>query len=468
MTVLFRFRLLALCVVSAASPASALPPETVFERVAPSVLVVERVDSAGQRKGFASGVVVGPMQVVTSCHALTRTAAVRVRSGGRRLDAVLTRADPERDLCRLAVDGLQAPALRIAPASALKVGQRVYAVGTPKGLERTLSEGIISSLRPRARSFVIQTTAPMSRGSSGGGLFDEEARLVGVAAFQYTRGQNLNFAVPASWVREIDQRAQARWARTGAAESGADPLGARFLALMDIGNAEAALMVAREWTLLAPTDALPRHALGRAFAALDRSDEAQTAFRSALRIRPDLLPGWLDLGALLAEEGDPVQALAAFTEARDLDASCAPAWIGSGLALSAMQHHTEAVDALRHAIQLDRDNPAAWEALTAAHIAEGRLDLAAAAARKALKLHPESAALWHRFGMVQAQRGDRAQAIQAQHESLRLQPGYVPALYELGALYHAQGEHAKSREAYDKLRKLDKQRAAQFRARYLR
>jgi tetratricopeptide (TPR) repeat protein len=70
--------------------------------------------------------------------------------------------------------------------------------------------------------------------------------------------------------------------------------------------------------------------------------------------------------------------------------------------------------------------------------------------------------------MVQAQRGDRAQAIQAQHESLRLQPGYVPALYELGALYHAQGEHAKSREAYDKLRKLDRQRAAQFRARYLR
>ena len=45
----------------------------------------------------------------------------------------------------------------------LAVGQRVYAVGTPKGLERTLSEGIISSLRPRARSFVIQTTAPMSR-----------------------------------------------------------------------------------------------------------------------------------------------------------------------------------------------------------------------------------------------------------------------------------------------------------------
>ena len=467
MTASSSLRSFVLCAACVPLPALAAPPEVVFERVAPSVLVVERVDRAGRRNGFASGVVVGPSQVVTSCHALTRTATVRVRSSGRRHDAVLTHADPERDLCRLLVDGLQAPALPIASPSALKVGQRVYAVGTPKGLERTISEGIISSLRPRARSFVIQTTAPISSGSSGGGLFDEEGRLVGVTAFQFTRGQNLNFAVPASWVRQIEERAQARWARTGAAESGADPFGGRVLALLDIGNAEAALMVAREWILLAPTDALPRHALGRAFAALERADEADAAFRSALRIRPDLLPGWLDLGALLAEQGDPAQALDAYSRARELDANCAPAWIGTGLALSAMQRHPEAVEALRHAIDLDRGNAAAWEGLTAAHIAESRLDLAAAAARRALRLHPESAALWHQFGMVQAQRGDRAQAIQAQHESLRLQPGYVPALYELGALYHAQGERAKSREAYEKLRKLDRRRAAQFRARYL-
>ena len=462
-----RFRILLLCVGGAALPATAVPPEVVFERVAPSVLVVERIDRAGRRNGFASGVVVAAAQVVTSCHALTQTAAVRVRSGARRHDAVLALADPERDLCRLAVDGLQAPVPRIAPASELKVGQRVYAVGTPKGLERTISEGIISSLRPRARSFVIQTTAPMSRGSSGGGLFDEEGRLVGIAAFTYTRGQNLNFAVPASWVREIEDRVQARWARSGAVESGADPLGARFLALLDIGNAEAALTVAREWTLLAPIDALPRHALGRAFVALGRADEADAAFRSALRIRPDLLPAWLDLGALLAQQGNPTQALEAYSRAQELDANSAPAWVGSGLALSALGRHAEAVDALRHAIDLDRDNASAWEALTVAHIAENRLDLAAAAARKALRLHPESAALWHQFGMVQAQRGDRAQALQAQHESLRLQPSYVPALYELGVLYHAQGDRAKSREAYEKLRKLDKQRAAQFRARYL-
>ena len=170
---------------SASLPAAGALPEEVFERAAPSVVVVERLDAAGKRNGFASGVVVGPGRVMTSCHAVTSTAAVQVRVRGTRLPTRLEYADVERDLCQLEVDELNRKAVRIVAATQLKVGQRVYAIGTPKGLELTLSEGLISSLRPRARSFVIQTSAPMSHGSSGGGLFDDEGRLVGIAAFQY-------------------------------------------------------------------------------------------------------------------------------------------------------------------------------------------------------------------------------------------------------------------------------------------
>ena len=176
----------------------------------------------------------------------------------------------ERDLCQLEVIWLNRRPVRIVSATQRLVGQRVYAIGTPKGLELTLSEGLISSLRPRARSFVIQTSAPMSRGSSGGGLFDDEGRLVGIAAFQYARGQNLNFAVPASWVTEMPGRVRGAWAKAGLGATAEQPLGARALALMDIGNYEAALQVAREWVQAAPTDALPRHALGLAYSGLKR------------------------------------------------------------------------------------------------------------------------------------------------------------------------------------------------------
>jgi tetratricopeptide (TPR) repeat protein len=449
-----------------APPAAlAAPAEVVFERASGSVVVVERLDQNGQRKGYGSGVVTGYGELATSCHLLNGAARLRVRSDHARIEASLAYPDPERDLCLLSAPGLSASPVPIADADLLKVGQRVYAIGTPKGLERTLSEGLVSSLRPRSRSFLIQTTAPMSPGSSGGGLFDEEGRLIGIATHQYTRGQNLNFAVPASWIGEIRSRARTRWLRSTPEGAVAHPAGAQTLALMDVGQHEGALQAAREWVRSAPTDALPRYMLGRAAAGLGRGDEAVDAFRSALRLRPDLLQAWLDLGATLARFGEPQRALDAYLEVRSRDPQAAPAWIGSGRALSALGRHEEAVQALQEAILLDAGDAAAWDALGAAHVAADRLDLAAAVCRKGLKLHPESAQLWYRFGLVHAERADRIQAIQAQQEALRLEPGFLPALYELGELYFDQGDWSKSEEVYKRLRKLDRSLAENLRER---
>jgi tetratricopeptide (TPR) repeat protein len=459
---------LLLALVVPARLAFAAPAEVVFERAGQSVVVIERLDAEGHRKGYGSGVVTAPGQLVTSCHVLSGAAAVRARTGEGRLDASLTYPDPERDLCLLSVPDLAAPPVQSADVGALKVGQRVYAIGTPKGLERTISEGLISSLRPRARSFVIQTSAPMSPGSSGGGLFDDEGRLVGIATYQYARGQNLNFAVPASWIAEIRDRARARWARSTPEASISHPLGTRALAQMDVGNHEGALRLARDWVLAAPADGLPRHLLGRALAGLGRAEEASDAYRSALRIRNDLLPAWLDLGNLLASQGEHLQALEAFAKAREHDPQSVQGWVGAGRTLSAVGRHAEAVQALQQAIELDAEDATGWDALAAAHVAEDRLDLAAAVCRKGLKLHPQSAELWHRFGLVHAERADRMQAIQAQQEALRLKPGFLPALYELGELYLDQGEREKSQEVYQRLRRLDRNVAQTFRNRVLR
>ena len=459
--------LAALAAVAVSAPAAAATAEVVFERAAPSIVVVERLDTSGRRDRFASGVVIGANRVVTACHAVAHTAAVQIRRGEAHFPAVLEYADAERDLCQLAVEKLAAPAVKIANILELKVGQRVYAIGTPKGLELTLSEGLISSLRPRAHSFVIQTSAAMSRGSSGGGLFDEEARLVGVAAFQFAKGQNLNFAVPASWAKEIASRARENWTRAGFKETADRPLGAQLLAMMDLGNWEEALRMAREWTRREPTDALPRHAMGRAYLGLGRSEDAVAALRSALKIRPDFTRGWLDLGTAEAAAGEPGLALTAFTEAVQRDEKLAGAWRGRGIALTSLQRYPEAVEDLRRAVTLNTGNDEAWQALAAAHVAEGRLDLAAAACRKALKLNPESALLWYEFGAVHQQQGDTVQAAQAYEEALRLQPAYVQAVYDLGAVYHAQGDQARTHTMYEKLRTLDAQRAKEYAGRFL-
>jgi hypothetical protein len=79
----------------------------------------------------------------------------------------------------------------------------VFAIGNPRGLERTLSEGLVSALRPEAKTNVIQTTAAISPGSSGGGLFDARSRLVGITTSMRKNSQSLNFAHPTEWVLEL-------------------------------------------------------------------------------------------------------------------------------------------------------------------------------------------------------------------------------------------------------------------------
>ena len=88
----------------------------------------------------------------------------------------------------------------------VRTGQKVFAIGAPQGLELTISEGIVSSLRETKLGTVIQTTAPISPGSSGGGLFNVSGQLIGITTFQSKTGQNLNFAVPADWIAQMEPR----------------------------------------------------------------------------------------------------------------------------------------------------------------------------------------------------------------------------------------------------------------------
>ena len=128
--------------------------------------------------------------------------------------SLLARNDGHRDVCLLFVEELPAPpaaqAVRLGAAKALSVGEEVYAVGAPAGLELSLSRGIVSQLRGafgKRSAPLVQTDAAISPGSSGGGLFNQAGELVGITTFKW-RGESLNFALPAEWIEEL--RAQGR------------------------------------------------------------------------------------------------------------------------------------------------------------------------------------------------------------------------------------------------------------------
>jgi serine protease Do len=208
---------------SGAGAQAPLAPEALFEQVAPSVWVVRSFDGNGRPLLQGSAVVIGPGRLITNCHVLRQARAVSVGRENVSFGATLEHADPERDLCQLKVANFHAPPVVIASPEGLRVGARVYAIGAPRGLETTISDGLLSGLRRNAQDQLdaIQITVPISGGSSGGGLFDAQGRLIGITTFVVRDAQNLNFALPAAWIAELPERAQAALAARSAAQAAA-------------------------------------------------------------------------------------------------------------------------------------------------------------------------------------------------------------------------------------------------------
>lgn len=209
--------------VATPSASGARSAEQVFADVAGSIVRVQVADANGRLLHQGSGVVIDSGRVVTNCHVARGGTKITVKGAGVFQPASLSVADEEFDLCTLNVSGLDAPAVPVGSAIDLRPGQRVYAVGAPMGLELTISEGIVSALREVSEGKMIQTTAPVSSGSSGGGLFNAEGYLVGIITFQHRYGQNLNFAVPADWIAQMRDRTGARPAASAREVAAAEP-----------------------------------------------------------------------------------------------------------------------------------------------------------------------------------------------------------------------------------------------------
>lgn len=220
--------LIALCATALMPTAQARDAAEVYAQVSPSVWRVQTYDADGLPLGQGSGVIVGADTMVTNCHVLAKAKRVAVRREKVSIDAKLDMWDVQRDLCQLRAPGLVGGAVKLVDSAKVVVGQKAFAIGNPRGLDLTMSEGLVSAVRKNdaGQILLIQTSAAISGGSSGGGLFDENGALIGLTTLA-SRGdmnvQNLNFAIPADWVRDLPQRHARLNVKTAAGASPSAP-----------------------------------------------------------------------------------------------------------------------------------------------------------------------------------------------------------------------------------------------------
>jgi hypothetical protein len=189
--------------LGAAVSASALTPRQIFADASESVVTIITFDSSDSPLMTGSGVYLGEDAVVTNCHVLNgANKAVISHNQKMSVATSLIGHREDEDICILKTD-IDLRPVSIGQSSLSQIGDRVYAIGAPRGLPLTLSDGLISGKLKLPIGEMLQITAPISPGSSGGGLFNENGRLIGITTLYLKDSQQINFAVPAEWVIEV-------------------------------------------------------------------------------------------------------------------------------------------------------------------------------------------------------------------------------------------------------------------------
>lgn len=180
--------------------------QEIAKRAFGSTVLLVMEDTNGQPISLGSGFFVRDGEVASNLHVVEGAArgyAKIIGQMGKYDIEGITAVDPERDLVVLKISGARAAALALGDSESVQVGETVYAVGNPQGLEGTFSHGIVSGIREVGIDKLLQLTALISPGSSGGPVLNGKGEVIGVSVATFRGGQNLNFAIPSVFLKEL-------------------------------------------------------------------------------------------------------------------------------------------------------------------------------------------------------------------------------------------------------------------------
>lgn len=180
-------------------------PEQLAARLRLSTVVI-RCLTKNNELALGTGFVIRGSLVATNAHVVRccKTIVIRTSEDADDVSATIARVNNDRDVALLRTPPIKARPVILGTTKSIAPGTPILAVGHPRGLEYTVSDGIVSAIRVLDSGWrVIQITAPLSSGSSGGPIADRMGRVIGMSTMSFQEGQNLNFAVAVEDVAQL-------------------------------------------------------------------------------------------------------------------------------------------------------------------------------------------------------------------------------------------------------------------------
>jgi tetratricopeptide (TPR) repeat protein len=361
--------------------------DKIFKENSKAVVVVVTYNKDGKPISQGSGFIVrADGAIVTNYHVISNAKNIKVKAGDKVLDVEgLIHADKENDLVILKVKGQNLPTVKLGAIEKISIGEKVYVISSPEGLENTISDGILSGIREieGTNRKILQITAPVSEGSSGGPVFNKNSEVIGIATFLIEEAQNLNFAMPVNLIK--------------------DKISSKKVTALKESEIEDYKKTAEYWFYL-----------GYYYGEAGKWNDAVEAFKQSIRIEPDNANTHYNLGVAYGKLG----------------------------------MYKEAIEAYKQAIRIKPDYAEAHHNLGVAYAGSGMYKEAIEAYKQALRINPDNAKTNFLLGFFYRQSGMYKESIEALKQAIRIEPDYAKAHYELGASYSKSDMNREAIEAF--------------------
>ena len=364
----------------------------------PSVMVLHIKDSTGKEIAVGTGFVISPDGLlVTARHVIKSAATAEAQAADRGVFRVvgLCGSDDANDLALLKLDASNLKCLEMTSTDGVQAGEKVVIIGSPLGLDGTVTDGIVSAVRDEAGiGKRLQITAAISPGSSGSPVLNSAGKVVGIASFYLKGGQALNFAIPAELAVQLEKA----YRKLSAEESnntnawgdklawpGVKELPGTKTASIRQPNYWDEILASTEWVDYSqavgakdkqkglktaqalikkyPANPLAYGFLGGALTEIGFLREATDTIEAGIKLDNQLAVLWYGLGYaqqsrwLKQEKGFGECAVASFHKAILCDPEYTPAWYGLAYVLQLMGNKNyEAIDAINNALKIDPKN----------------------------------------------------------------------------------------------------------------
>jgi tetratricopeptide (TPR) repeat protein len=441
--------------------------------IQPAVATVVAYDVNGNLASIGTGFFISKEgDLVTNYHVLFGKfgAEIKTADGETYRIKIIVAQNQATDLLRVSVD---IPAERVRwlevsdePAA---IAQHVVVVGSPMGLEQSVSDGIVSSVReiPGIGTF-YQISAPISPGSSGSPVINLKGKVVGVATFQFLQGQNLNFAIDSRSFRDMETnqsgQSLSEWTFNQSQQKAvlAEELCRKGFSFSINGEDQKALEYFKKATENDPNSTTAWYGLGYCYAGQNSYADAIAAYRHAIQTNPTDAISYFHLGNYLHKLGRYAEAIEAFQQVVSINPEFEEAYFNLGIIYLKTGRLEEGKEAFQNAVRINPQSNIAYYNIGVSCTKLGQYDKAVAAYKKAIRIQPDFTEAHFNLGIVYGEIGDKKDELEAYKQAIRTNPDFTPAHYAIGQAYLKRGDKAAALDQYKILKHLDETIAAKF------